>query len=94
VALWNYTFAQQVELALSTKIWISVAGGGTSSAWFLPQGASLIIYYTDRDYFDFGIWNNFAHLRVHWLSLGEENVDLLVDLLRDQLDSFQDFAGA
>ena len=58
------------------------------TATFLPKGATLILYYDDDGGFDFAhdlnftgdpaildwdLFNNMAHLRVHWLPLGTMN---------------------
>jgi hypothetical protein len=42
------SIAEQVAIASRTAIYISVVGGGTFPAFFLPRGASLILY-GDKD---------------------------------------------
>jgi hypothetical protein len=93
VALWNFTLEQQIDIATKTAVFISMAGGGTSSAFFLPKGASLILYDSAKEKLDFDLWNNFGHVRVHWLSKTTMNqdTDLLLSLICDELESLDSF---
>ena len=75
---------EQIELASTTQIFVSVCGGGAMTATFLPRGATLILYYDETGGYDFAthaqlgspafldwdLLNNMAYLRVHWLPLG------------------------
>ena len=79
---------EQVAIASRTAIYVSVVGGGTFPAFFLPQGASLILY-GDRDmYLDFDLFNNYGQVRVHWMSLAsrKNDTEILLNLIRDELD--------
>lgn len=42
------SLVEQVVLARSSSIFVTVCGGGAFTATFLPRGASLILYYDDR----------------------------------------------
>jgi hypothetical protein len=80
---------KQLEVAAKTAIYISAAGGGTVPAYFLPRGATLILY-GDRDsYLDFDLFNNYGQVRVHWMSLTSRHNDtnILLALIRDELDT-------
>lgn len=91
VAMWNCTVREQVEIATQSAIFISVGGGGTSSAFFLQQGAALILYGKEGQRYDWDLWNNYAHIRVHWLSTThlDQDIDLLVDLIRVELERIE-----
>ncbi len=69
-------------------IFISACGGGSATAYFLPKGSSLILYYNEvggMDYFDnekntggqamldWDLMNNLGYLKVHWLPIGSMN---------------------
>jgi hypothetical protein len=82
-ALWNMTLTEQVILARHSHIFVTVCGGGSMTATFLPPGTTLIVYYNPTGGFDFqsfsrtgraarldwDLLNNAAHLRVHWLPI-------------------------
>jgi hypothetical protein len=79
---------EQVTIASRTAIYISVVGGGTFPAYFLPQGATLILYGDKDMYLDFDLFNNYGQVRVHWMSLSsrQNDTELLLDLIRDELE--------
>ena len=88
---------QQIELTSSAAFYVSVVGGGTSTAIFLPKGAHLILYYCPTRYLDWDFWNNFPHLKVHWVPLWrvdgkvvDSDVDaaLIKRLVQKELDLF------
>jgi hypothetical protein len=90
IAMWNYTIPQQALLTCcQAAIYVSACGGGTAPAFFLPKGATLILYGNDLQRLDWDLWNNYAHLRVHWLSMEhmEEEEDLLVKLIQDEVET-------
>jgi hypothetical protein len=82
-ALWNMTLKEQVLLARRSHIFVTVCGGGSMTATFLPPFSTLIVYYNPTGGFDFqsysrtglaarldwDLLNNAAHLRVHWLPI-------------------------
>lgn len=85
----SYPIMSQLEIASKTAIYISAVGGGTFPAYFLPKGATLILY-GDRDMFlDFDLFNNYGQVRVHWMSLESRlnDTDILVDIIRDELEA-------
>lgn len=83
VKLFDMTLKEQVEMAASTSIFITVCGGGSMTATFLPKGASVIVYYNPYGGFDFhsynltgkparldwDLLNNAGYLRIHWLPI-------------------------
>ena len=84
-----YPIQSQLAIASKTAIYISAVGGGTFPAYFLPKGATLILY-GDRDMFlDFDLFNNYGQVRVHWMSLESmlNDTDILVDIIRDELEA-------
>eukprot|EP00546_Thalassionema_frauenfeldii_P019290 CAMPEP_0178904616 /NCGR_PEP_ID=MMETSP0786-20121207/5799_1 /TAXON_ID=186022 /ORGANISM="Thalassionema frauenfeldii, Strain CCMP 1798" /LENGTH=240 /DNA_ID=CAMNT_0020576093 /DNA_START=373 /DNA_END=1095 /DNA_ORIENTATION=- len=91
-AMWNYTVHQQIQIASQSAVFISIGGGGTAPAFFLPQGASLIVYGKENERMDWDLWNNYARIRVHWMSTKHMDADtkLLVDLIQDELESLPD----
>ena len=80
---------RQLEVASSTAIYISAAGGGTFPAYFLPRGATLILYGDKDSYLDFDLFNNYGQVRVHWMLLTSRHNDMevLLALIRDKLET-------
>lgn len=60
---------EQIERTSTAAVYVSVAGGGSSTAMFLPRGAHLILFYHPKKYLDWDFWNNFPHINVHWLPM-------------------------
>ncbi len=69
-------------------IFVSACGGGSVTAYFLPKGSSLILYYNEvggMNFFlnelntggqallDWDLMNNLGYLKVHWLPIGSMN---------------------
>ena len=82
--LWELSMKQQLQLALTTDIFVTVCGGGSMTATFLPRGASLLVFYNPTGGYDYaqGVRNHqparldwdllnhgASHLRVHWLPI-------------------------
>jgi len=72
----DWELKEQLEAVADAAIYISIAGGGTFTAMFLPKGASLVLYYTTGleegpARLDYDFWNNLGYLRVHWLPFVE-----------------------
>jgi hypothetical protein len=105
-----YTFKElsaieQVQVASSAAIFITLCGGGAVTAMFLPAGASVILYYSEdgglangrRTYkparLDWDIFNNMSHLRVHWMPRNSMKTDLderaLILLIQHELDMIE-----
>jgi hypothetical protein len=87
VATWNYTLEEQARIVSQAGVFVSIVGGGTAPAFWLPKGAALILYGDQSNMLDWDLWNNFANIRVHWLSMPrrDNDTDLLVDLIADEL---------
>jgi hypothetical protein len=99
----DLTMIEQVEMAGSTSIFISVCGGGAVTATFLPKGASVILYYSEDGglednkktekpaRLDWDLFNNFAYLKVHWLPKKtmqtEPDLQALAHLVKHELDA-------
>jgi hypothetical protein len=83
-----YPIKSQVKIASGTNIYISVVGGGTLPAFFLPKGATLILYGDKEMYLDFDLFNNYANLRVHWMSFTtrQNDTQILLNLIQDEID--------
>jgi hypothetical protein len=82
--LWQLSLEDQLQLALTTDVFVTVCGGGSMTATFLPRGATLVVFYNPTGGYDFSqgertgkparldwdLLNNAAsHLRVHWLPI-------------------------
>jgi hypothetical protein len=92
--LGNMTLQEQVRVVSSTNVFITVCGGGSMTATFLPRGSSLIVFYNPRGGLDFDslksngaparldwdLLNNAAHLRVHWLPTSSMNEESDLEL--------------
>jgi len=92
----------QVHMTAQSSFYVSICGGGAVTATFLPKGAAAIIYYDEtgghynnkRTYLpaqlDWDLFNNAAYIRTHWMPKNtmktEEDLDLLVELIRHELD--------
>mmetsp|Transcript_5462 Transcript_5462/g.14802 ORF Transcript_5462/g.14802 Transcript_5462/m.14802 type:complete len:677 (-) Transcript_5462:1044-3074(-) len=94
---------EQLESIQQSHIFITVMGGSASIATFLNRDCSLVIFFADasdvvkgKDHMptmmDYDLWNNAAHLRVHWLPLqhSEEasELDMFVALIDLELQRF------
>eukprot|EP00563_Minutocellus_polymorphus_P009657 CAMPEP_0181023626 /NCGR_PEP_ID=MMETSP1070-20121207/2145_1 /TAXON_ID=265543 /ORGANISM="Minutocellus polymorphus, Strain NH13" /LENGTH=975 /DNA_ID=CAMNT_0023100641 /DNA_START=98 /DNA_END=3025 /DNA_ORIENTATION=- len=86
--------SEQITLATKAAAIISVTGGGTSTAYFLPPGASLYLFYNGgKDgpkYLDWDVWNNIGDIRVHWLGRKDRDesssLKTLTNLVSSELD--------
>jgi hypothetical protein len=80
---------QQMELASTTAVYVTVVGGGSVTGYFLPKGASVFLYYGSKK-LDWDFWNNFPDVNVHWMPLKDRDAkhDLisLVELVGRELD--------
>jgi hypothetical protein len=96
VTLSDYTLQEQIELiSQRTNIFISTCGGGSMTGFFLPRGASLILYYAEKSGFnyhkyaltggpailDWDLFNNAGYIRTHWLPIGTMNTKEGLDVL-------------
>ena len=102
VVLSKCSLEEQVRLMSKTTIFVSAVGGSAVTATFLPQGATLILYYLENDGVQYGaptglparldwdIFNNMGYIRTHWLPGRQINrtVGLFVDLIRQELEEF------
>lgn len=88
VRLSDYTLQDQMELiSQKTNIFVSTCGGGSMTGFFLPRGASIILYYAEKSGFNFhkyaltggpaildwDLFNNLGYIRTHWLPIGTMN---------------------
>jgi Glycosyltransferase 61 len=67
VQMSKLSLIEQIELTSTAAFYVSMTGGGTATAMFLPKGAHLILYYVPSRYLDWDFWNNFPHIHTHWL---------------------------
>lgn len=105
VTLSSMSMREQVELVSQAQVFVSMCGGGAMTATFLPKGATLILYYAESGGYDFSnnfnltgdpalldwdLFNNMAHVRVHWLPIGTihtpEGLQMLRSLIWHELD--------
>jgi hypothetical protein len=90
VSMSQLPLSEQLQLVTETSIFVSVIGGATSTATFLPAGSSIVLFFNDMDDFvdnvkdgrpnmmDWDFWNNASYLRVHWLPI--KSMDEVADL--------------
>lgn len=92
--------SKQLEVAAGTNIYISVMGNGAMPAFFLPRGASLVLFYNDNSEFvsvskrqvsfpiklDWDLWNNLSYLRVQWKPLATKDNDNDLNLLLEMIE--------
>jgi hypothetical protein len=86
--MYEMELAKQIQVVAQSTIYVSACGGGSFPAFFLPKGATLILYGDKDMYLDFDVHNNFGLGRVHWLSLQsmENDYDVLEELIRDEIE--------
>lgn len=70
------TLEEQIQVASTASIYITMCGGGAVTSMFLPKGASLIAFFNEEERggdnetpprLDWDLLNNLSYLRVHWL---------------------------
>ena len=54
---------------------VIMAGGGASSALWLPRGATVIMIAPSDVKDDYVMWNHMAHLHVRWMEITDFNQD-------------------
>lgn len=103
VQLDQLSLREQVEVILSSNIFVSVIGGSAATAMFLERNSCLILYYNDVDDFvkdhrrttampamlDWDFWNNASYLRVHWLPISsmDQDLQLFGTLMENEVES-------
>jgi hypothetical protein len=80
---------EQIKFSSQAAIFVSVVGGGTFPAFFLPKGASLILLYPTGEMLDWDVWNNYQEIFTHWIHLDDLTVDAILNLVRDELDRIE-----
>lgn len=68
VTLSKMTIEEQIQKLSSTDVFVSAVGGGTASAFFLPRGSHLILFY-ESGLLDWDYWNNIPDIHVHWIPI-------------------------
>ena len=108
VSVESYVFskmslADQLEVASRASIFITVCGGGSVTAMFMPKGSSVIFFYQEDGgivnnkptgkpaRLDWDLFNNMAYLKVHWLPSGtaraKADMKAFLLLIQYELDS-------
>lgn len=64
---------EQVETAANSVVMVVLAGGGASTALWLPRGATLILLAPVDVKDDFVLWAHLSHVTVRWIEIGELN---------------------
>ena len=100
VALRKLTLQEQISLCTQSAVFVTAGGGGTVTATFLPKGATLIIFYHEREEdgmaikMDWDLWNHYADIKVHWLPLKSmdksDDLQILVDIIKRDLRVLRD----
>ena len=70
----NMSLHEQIELVSGASIMVTACGGGAVTAMFLPKGASLLVFFSEKERqgsamprLDWDLLNNLSYLRVHWM---------------------------
>jgi hypothetical protein len=95
------TLRDQLELARTTSIFVSICGGSAVTSMFLPQGAAVILYYHETGgaeknrltgkpaLLDWDLMNAMSYLRLHWFprqSRKSKNDEIaLIELIQYEL---------
>lgn len=89
--LYRQRAAEQIQKMSETAIFVGVAGGGAMSAQFLPDGASLILYYARQDHEgkdDWKIFNMYSPIRTTYLLVSfDRDMSDFMKLIRQELVS-------
>mmetsp|Transcript_29661 Transcript_29661/g.48947 ORF Transcript_29661/g.48947 Transcript_29661/m.48947 type:complete len:506 (-) Transcript_29661:238-1755(-) len=84
---------EQLELASTAAIYITVVGGGSVTGFFLPKGASVFLFYGAKK-LDYDVWNNHADIQTHWMPVktmdAKEDLVSLAELVGGELDYLDD----
>ncbi|GMH85411.1 hypothetical protein TL16_g10222 [Triparma laevis f. inornata] len=111
VIIESYNFSEldvksQVEIHMKTNIMITAAGGGAVTSMFLPDKASLILYYDSLGTngnpkrknghparLDWDYFNNMAYVKTSWLPIEgmEEELEVLRGLVEVEVEIFKTF---
>jgi hypothetical protein len=85
----NITVRRQLEMSSKASIFVTVSGGGSFPAFFLPKGSVLIIYGDENMHLDSDVYNNYGQISVHWMSLRSRGNDTTIfyHLLCDEIES-------
>jgi hypothetical protein len=86
VKLPTMSLYEQIEMTSTAAFYVTTVGGGSSTAMFLPKGAHLLLFYRRMQPLDWDLWNNFPHIKVHWLPFNGRDANGTI--LDPQLDSF------
>lgn len=74
----DLSLTEQLELAGQTAVYMTPCGGGAVTGMFLPEGASIILYYQHNGgvknnhgtglpgMLDWDVFSAMTHIRVHW----------------------------
>jgi len=107
LVLADLTIQEQVRAVADSSVYVSAMGGSAVFATFLPRGSTVVLYFDDvNDWakgrgarekrlrpvmMDWDLFNNAAHLRVHWFPLStmdnEEDLKLFVATIRKDIES-------
>lgn len=80
VNMTDMSLYEQIEMTSKAAVYVSVVGGGSSTAMFLPKGAHLIMFYRPTKYLDWDFWNNFPHIKVHWIPMWRDEEGRVVNV--------------
>ena len=67
------SFKEQAELSMETAIFVSNHGGGSSTSIFLPKGASVFLYHTQKVKFDRRFFETLSYLQTVWVHPDDRN---------------------
>ena len=96
----NTTLTDHIRLMVDSTIFISICSDlATVSASFLPQGATFIVFYDEKEeivatsscpHYYRDLLNNLSHVRVHWLPMidkeySEQDMDVLYNLVEHEI---------
>ena len=94
VILKEMSLHEQLQLAMQSSIFVTVAGGGAATAFYLPKGATLVMYFPDHRRLDWDLWNHYANLNVHWMPTKTmdttDDLKALAELIKHDLQRLQD----
>ncbi|KAL3908732.1 MAG: hypothetical protein SGILL_008371 [Bacillariaceae sp.] len=97
----DHTFKEQMEIISQATILVTANGGGAATSIFLPKGASLVLFFNDKEKhrgqyetkqpLDFDYFNNLGYIRSHWMPISsrehQRDLKLFVSLIEKELRS-------
>jgi hypothetical protein len=89
------TVKEQAALLSQTAVLVQLSGGSSSTAIFLPRGATLVHVAPVKVKDDYALWSQMSHISVHWIELSVHKTlldrGLLLLAVADAIGRYHEF---